>query len=132
MEVLGSRTLVAHADFPAALDWYDRVLGLERSREFGAGGRVTGVVYFLGGGFLELSGSGGPPSAVRLWLQVRDVDAEVGRLAGLGADVVASTETKPWGLREAWVADPEGLRLCLVEVPPDHPLRRRLEHRWVA
>lgn len=126
MEVLASRTLVAHADFPGALDWYDRVLGLERAREFGAGGRVTGVVYFLGGGFLELSGSGGPPGAVRLWAQVRDVDAEFERLSSLGADVVAAPDTKPWGLREGWVADPEGLRLCLVEVPPDHPLRRRL------
>jgi hypothetical protein len=37
-------------------------------------------VFFLGGGFLELSGSSEAPSSekVSLWLQVRDVDA-VGR-----------------------------------------------------
>jgi hypothetical protein len=24
-----------------------------------------------------------------------------------------------------WIADPDGVRICLVEVPEDHPLRRR-------
>jgi len=24
-----------------------------------------------------------------------------------------------------WIADPDGLRICIVEVPADHPLRRR-------
>ena len=28
---------------------------------------------------------------------------------------------------ECWIADPEGTRLCLVEVPPDHPIRRRVD-----
>lgn len=126
MEVLASRALVAHADFEAAVAWYDDVLGLERAREFGAGGRLTGVVFFLGGGMLELSRSGGTPAGTRLWAQVRDVDAEHERLAALGVTVPAPPETKPWGLRECWIADPEGLLLCLVTVPPDHPLRRRL------
>jgi hypothetical protein len=27
-------------------------------------------------------------------------------------------------LIEAWIADPDGLRIHLVEVPEDHPLRR--------
>jgi hypothetical protein len=29
------------------------------------------------------------------------------------------------GLREMWIADPDGVRICIVEVPADHPLRRR-------
>jgi hypothetical protein len=33
----------------------------------------------------------------------------------------------PWGLREMWIEDPDGMRLVLVEVPELHPLRRRLE-----
>jgi len=24
-----------------------------------------------------------------------------------------------------WIADPDGVRICLVEVPEEHPLRRR-------
>jgi hypothetical protein len=32
---------------------------------------------------------------------------------------------EPWGLLEMWIADPDGVRICIVEVPEDHPLRRR-------
>jgi hypothetical protein len=38
--------------------------------------------------------------------------------------VLRDPRTEPWGLIEAWIADPEGVRIALVEVPPDHPLRR--------
>jgi hypothetical protein len=24
-----------------------------------------------------------------------------------------------------WIADPDGVRICVVEVPDDHPMRRR-------
>ena len=44
----------------------------------------------------------------------------------IGLDV-ESAETMPWGLREAWMADPDGVRIVLVEVPEGHPIRTRLE-----
>jgi hypothetical protein len=28
------------------------------------------------------------------------------------------------GLLEMWIADPDGVRICVVEVPAEHPLRR--------
>ncbi len=31
---------------------------------------------------------------------------------------------EPWGLAEMWIEDPAGVRIVLVEVPADHPLRR--------
>ena len=40
-------------------------------------------------------------------------------------DVMRPPVTEPWGLREIWVRDPDGLRLAVIEVPADHPLRRR-------
>ena len=40
--------------------------------------------------------------------------------------VVRPGVLEPWGLVEAWVDDPDGLRIHLVEVPDDHPLRRDL------
>jgi uncharacterized glyoxalase superfamily protein PhnB len=55
---------------------------------------------------------------------VRDVAAEVDRLAAAGVGVLREPRTEPWGLVEAWVADPDGVRIVLVEVPADHPLRR--------
>jgi predicted enzyme related to lactoylglutathione lyase len=131
VEVLAARTLLVPSDFEASVAFYDDLVGLARFREFGAAGRVTGVVWFVGGGYLEASAHGVPStgdgaSAVRLWWQVRDLDAEHDRLAAAGASVLAPPADMPWGLRECWIADPDGVRICLVEVPDDHPMRRRL------
>lgn len=83
-------------------------------------------MFFLGGGFLEVSGRAaeraGP--ATSLWLQVRDVRQEHYRLLAAGVRVLRAPQQEPWGLIEAWIEDPDGLRLILVEVPDDHPLRR--------
>lgn len=130
MEVLASRVLVRPSDFAAARSWYADVLGLRVAREYGTGGRVTGVVFFLGGGFLELVSGGSPvtgPAGAALWLQVPDVDAEHARLAAAGVEVLSPPVDQPWGLRECWLADPDGLRIVLVEVPETHPLRRRVD-----
>jgi predicted enzyme related to lactoylglutathione lyase len=61
---------------------------------------------------------------MRLWLQVRDVAAEHARLAAAGVPVLREPRLEPWGLVEAWVADPDGVEIALVQVPADHPLRR--------
>ena len=58
MEVLSSRVLLSPLDFERSRRWYTDVLGLRIYREYGAGGEVTGVVLFLGGGFLELNCAG--------------------------------------------------------------------------
>ena len=128
MEVLSSRVLLTPSDFARSVAFYDGPLGLHRAREFGAGGRVTGVVYFLGGGFLEVSGEGAAaaPPPLALWLQVRDVDAEHRALEAAGVEVLEPPADRPWGLREMWIADPDGVRIAVVQVPDTHPLRRRL------
>ena len=84
------------------------------------------MVFFIGGGLLEISGqAAGPPGqSVQIWLQVRDVNAEHDRLAAAGARVVRGPASEPWGLTEMWIEDPDGVRIVLVEVPSDHPLRR--------
>ncbi|HEX8767530.1 MAG TPA: VOC family protein, partial [Jatrophihabitans sp.] len=77
-------------------------------------------------GLLEVSGHGadGAPSGMELWLQVRDLEAEHARLAALGVPVLRGPQLEPWGLIEMWIADPDGVRIVLVQVPPEHPLRR--------
>ena len=127
MEVLSSRVLLSPVDFERSRRWYTQVLGLRVYREFGANGKVTGVVLFLGGGFLELSASG-TTAPLTLWLQVPTVDAEHARLSATNeVAIVRPPATMPWGLREMWIEDPDGVRIVLVEVPEDHPIRRRLE-----
>ena len=125
MDVLSSRILLRPADVGRSLRFYRDVLGLAIYREFGSAAN-PGVVFFLGGGLLEISGrAAGPPGGtVLIWLQVRDVHAEHERLAAAGARVLREPVAEPWGLTEMWVEDPDGIRVMLVEIPADHPLRR--------
>jgi catechol 2,3-dioxygenase-like lactoylglutathione lyase family enzyme len=130
VEVLSSRVLIRPRDFEASRRFWCNQVGLRIYREYGTGGRRTGVVLFCGGGFLELTVAGpGPdeaPGPVTLWLQVPDVAVEVARLRQQGVEV-GDAETMPWGLKEAWTADPDGVAVVLVEVPEGHPIRTRLE-----
>jgi uncharacterized glyoxalase superfamily protein PhnB len=52
------------------------------------------------------------------------VHAEHQRLSEAGVQAVRPPRTEPWGLVEMWLEDPDGVRIVLVEVPADHPLRR--------
>jgi catechol 2,3-dioxygenase-like lactoylglutathione lyase family enzyme len=85
MEVLSSRILLRPADRERSQRFYRDVLGLEVYREFGPP-EHRGLVFFLGQGLLEVSGSRdeGPAGPVGIWLQVRDVRAEHERLAAAG------------------------------------------------
>ncbi|MFD4596677.1 VOC family protein [Streptomyces sp. NPDC058464] len=126
VHVLSSRTLIHPTDPERSRAFYGEQLGLAVYREFGEGPE-RGTVYFLGGGFLEVSGrSDTPPSpAVQLWLQVADVAAAHEELVATGVPIVRPPVKEPWGLVEMWTADPDGIRIVLVEVPADHPLRYR-------
>ncbi len=126
MEILAGRVLLRPVDMQRSLEFYRDVLGLAIAREF-----PGGTVFFIGSGFLELSGSADAPAGaapaqkmaqkVALWLQVRDLAAAHRELA---AHVVREPRQEPWGLHEMWITDPDGTRIVLVQVPEDHPIRR--------
>ena len=84
------------------------------------------MVFFLGPGLLEVSGHAPEPPgrSVMIWIQVRDVRAELARLAAAGVPVIREPAAEPWSLTEMWIEDLDGIRIVLVEVPADHPLRR--------
>ncbi|MCD2192747.1 VOC family protein [Actinomycetospora endophytica] len=126
MEVLSSRILIRPRDPEAAWAFYGGTLGLAVAREF-----PGGVVYFLGTGYLEVSGtsSDAPVGPDAVWVQVRDVAATEAELRAAGVSVTRSTRTEPWGLIECWIADPDGRAIVLVEIPPDHPIRKDLRPR---
>ncbi len=126
MEVLSSRVLLRPLDLERSVQFYGETLSLAVYREFGEG-PTRGVVFFLGGDFLEVSGLGTTPPGpnLSLWLQVRDVDGAHRQLRDRGVDVLEPPTDEPWGLREMWIADPDGVRIAVVQVPEDHPLRRR-------
>lgn len=118
--------LLRPTDLARSQRFYGETLGLAIYREFGEDPH-RGVVYFLGGGYLEVSGRSDQPAGpnMQLWLQVRDVDAAARELEGAGVTILQPPADEPWGLREMWIADPDGVRIAVIEVPADHPLRRR-------
>jgi predicted enzyme related to lactoylglutathione lyase len=127
MEVLSSRVILRVADLGRSRAFYENTIGLSVYREYGIDGVVTGVVYFLGGGFLELTeGRADTSRDVVLWLQVPDLDAEAARLVERGVTVLKPAGRMPWGLLELWIEDADGTELRIVEVPEDHPIRRRV------
>ena len=125
MDILSSRILLRPSDLDRSRRFYRDVVGLAIYREFGPPDD-PGTVFFLGPGLLEVSGpaAGRGGHSVMMWIQVRDVHAEHTRLAAAGVSVLRGPAAEPWGLTEMWIEDPDGIRIVLVEVPADHPLRR--------
>ncbi|PKV84191.1 VOC family protein [Streptomyces sp. TLI_146] len=126
VHVLSSRTLLRPTDPDRSRAFYGGQLGLAVHREFGTGPE-RGTVYFLGGGFLEVSGRAEAPPApgLRLWLQVADAAQAYEELTGRGVEITRPPVREPWGLIEMWLQDPDGVPIVVVEVPADHPLRFR-------
>ncbi|MCP3819767.1 VOC family protein [Streptomyces sp. A3M-1-3] len=126
VHVLGSRILLRPTDPGRSRAFYGEALGLAVYREFGTGPE-RGTVYFLGGGFLELSGrcDAAPSPCVQVWLQVADAAAAYEELKQRGVEILRPPKEEPWGLVEMWIADPDGTRIAVVEVPEHHPLRYR-------
>lgn len=127
MEVLSGRVLLQPTDPKRSQHFYGEVLGLAVYREFGEG-PSRGVVYFTGGGYLEVSGRADSAAAahnIRLWLQVRDLQAAHAELVAKGVAIDRAPQREPWGLDEMWIADPDGVPIAIIEVPEDHPIRRR-------
>ncbi|MDT3399172.1 VOC family protein [Streptomyces sp. B1866] len=126
VNVLSSRVLLRPTDPERSRAFYGEALGLAVYREFGTGPE-RGTVYFLGGGFLEVSGRSDTPPApgMQLWFQVADAAAAYEELRGRGVTVTRPPVREPWGLVEMWITDPDGVEIAVVEVPEDHPLRYR-------
>ncbi|MDW4898613.1 VOC family protein [Streptomyces sp. CB04723] len=126
VHVLSSRILLRPTDPERSRAFYGEALDLAVYREFGTGPE-RGTVYFLGGGFLELSGrsEARPSPSVRIWLQVDDAEAAHEELRANGVTVLRPPRREPWGLVEMWIEDPDGVRIAVVQVPDDHPLRYR-------
>ncbi len=124
--VLGSRVLLRPTDLERSRAFYRDALGLSVYREFGTGPE-RGTVFFLGGGFLEVSHhcETPPGPGVVLWLQVPDLAGAHRELLGRGVPVDREPVKEPWGLLEMWIHDPDGTRIVVVEVPQDHPIRYR-------
>lgn len=123
MDILSSRLILRPADYAATLAFYRDALGLAIAREY-----PGGTVFFAGQSLIEVAAHGASGTSTRfdgaIWLQVRDTAAAASELASRGVVVTRPPRREPWGLIEMWTADPDGVPIVFVEVPPDHPIRR--------
>ncbi|HIY86916.1 MAG TPA: VOC family protein [Candidatus Yaniella excrementavium] len=126
MEILSSRTLLRPNNLERTQAFYRDILGLAIFRVFGPP-QSPGMVFFCGNGLLEVAGQAEAPASapqLSLWMQVRDVEVEYQRLEQHGVTMLREPRTEHWGLIEAWIADPDGVQIVLVQIPHDHPLRQ--------
>ena len=124
MEILSARTLLRPTDYERTLAFYRDGLGLAIAREY-----PGGTVFFAGQALLEVAGHGREGDAPAgfsgaLWLQVRDAEAAAAELAQRGIPIDRAPVREPWGLIEMWLRDPDGMPIVLVQIPPEHPIRR--------
>ena len=125
MDVLSSRILLRPSSLDRSRRFYRDLLGLAICRESGPPDD-PGLMFFPGQGAARgLRARGRPARALGADLDPgRDVHAGHVRLAAARVPIVREPAAEPWGLTEMRIQDPDGVRIVLVEVPADHPLRR--------
>jgi predicted enzyme related to lactoylglutathione lyase len=110
--VLGIGGYFIRAADPAALgDWYRSRLGLDAD-EHGAWQQEAGVTVFAPFA-ADTEYFGSPAQQTMLNFRVRDLDAMLAQLRGMGADVAEQTQEMAGIGRFGWVTDPEGNRIEL-------------------
>ncbi|WP_024802006.1 VOC family protein [Nocardia sp. BMG51109] len=124
MDILGSRVILRPADYERTVAFYRDGLGLAIAREY-----PGGTVFFAGQSLIEVAAHGRRADAPTgfagaLWLQVRDAAAAEAECTLHGIAIERAPVREPWGLIEMWISDPDGVPIVVVEVPPEHPLRR--------
>jgi uncharacterized glyoxalase superfamily protein PhnB len=108
-------------DFPKSLDWYTKVLGFTKARDFVRDGVVTGAA--LAAGDVELSlnqddGKKGKDRPLGQGFSVRittddSIDAIADRVKKAGGKLEQEPADMPWGARIFVLVDPNGYRLVV-------------------
>jgi catechol 2,3-dioxygenase-like lactoylglutathione lyase family enzyme len=127
MDVLSSRVLLHPTDPERSRVFYRDTLGaggLSRVRQR-AGPRYGLLPGWRVAWSCRAARPRRQPPGVALWLQVRELAAARRELGERGVPILREPRREPWGLLEMWIVDPDGVRICIVEVPEEHPLRRR-------
>jgi catechol 2,3-dioxygenase-like lactoylglutathione lyase family enzyme len=94
-------------DVVAAADYYRNVLGFVSaealSPEYGVVWRDQAAVHFARGE--------GPPSGVRIFFWVKDVDRVHAEVAAKGVRITVPIGTRPYRIRDFCIEDPNGVTL---------------------
>lgn len=109
---------VLYDDLISAAEWLTTVLGMRQVvRAALPDGWVGHIELERAGSIVLLGRRGGDPAGTNSVTQVfvDDVAAACGLAAGAGGTVLEAAADRPWGVRQATVADLEGQRWVLCE-----------------
>lgn len=104
-------------DLPAALAWYQHVLGFELGWTWGEPAQLASVCRDA----VELNLACAPASSgtiSRVYIRMRDVDAFSRRVVAAGATVTVPLADRAYGMRDFRVVDPAGNELSFGEPLP--------------
>lgn len=122
------------ADLERSINWYQRAFGATEA--FRAhkpdGSTQLSYVEFAPGQFMEFFPDGKervetPPDAIgygHVCLLVDDLDAALADLATMDVQPANPPRTGRAGQRLAFVSDPDGNRIELMQIPPESPIYR--------
>ena len=108
-------------DFPKSLEWYTKVLGFTKARDFVRDGAVTGAALTAGDVELSLNqddGKKGKDRSLGQGFSVRittddNIDAIADRVKKAGGTLEQEPADMPWGARIFVINDPNGYRLVI-------------------
>jgi len=120
-------------DLDKAVEYYTKTLGFpEAYRQFTAAGAVQFVIVQVSKDtFIQLwpAGAHGPPGIEHIALQVENLPAVAAMFKQRGATVGDVTFNKTTKMDHANLTDPNGVRMELIELPPESPLGQAMA-RW--
>jgi len=103
-------------DVPAALDWYQRVLGFEVAWTWGEPVGLASVCRDAVELMLGKRGESGAPGPSQVYVRLTGVNAYYEQLRAAGATIRVDIEDRVYGLRDFSVTDPSGNRIDVGEV----------------
>ena len=113
---------IAVKDFPESLNFYTKVMGFRVAYALPSpdGKPTTTFLQINRDTFLEmaLANANTPPGITHIGILSDDVNASITQLRQAGATVADARASAPTGSRLSNIADPNGIRLELVEQPP--------------
>ena len=110
--------------------FYERVFGARQVYQFPDEGDLVYLSLEVGGGHIALGVGTGPAMygetplpatghAVDICVYVPDLDAVLEAAPGHGGRLVVPATDTPWGERVAYVQDPEGTMLLVIQLETD-------------
>jgi lactoylglutathione lyase len=122
-------------DFDASIRWYAEAFGATEAFRANRDDGSPQLVYLelASGQFIELFPNGknpieAPPDPIgygHFCLTVGNLDAALAHLKSLGVEPSVTPRTGRAGQRLAFIADPDGNRIELMEIPEGSPIYRR-------